>query len=58
MKVFQSGTFKKRVRALGKPEKKILDNQIRKILENSAIGQEKKGDLKGVFVHKFKIRAT
>ncbi|MCD4748245.1 MAG: type II toxin-antitoxin system RelE/ParE family toxin [Thermoanaerobaculales bacterium] len=31
---------------------------LRKILKDPAVGQEKKGDLKGVFVHKFKIHAT
>ena len=58
MKVIQSGSFKKRVRRFRKQEKSILDNQIRKILENPTIGREKRGDLKGVFVHKFKIHAT
>lgn len=58
MKILQSGTFKKRVRGFGKQEKRILDNQIREILKDPAIGQEKKGDLRGVFVHKFKIQAT
>ncbi len=58
MQILQSASFKKKVRQFHKQEKRILDNQIRKILKNSAIGQEKKGNLKGVFVHKFKIHAT
>ena len=41
-----------------KQEKRIVDNQVRKILKDPAIGQEKKGDLRGVFVHKFKIQST
>ncbi len=32
----------------------ILDNQIRKIIGNPSIGDEKKGDLKSVFIYKFK----
>ena len=36
----------------------ILDTQVRKIVGNPEIGQEKKGDLKGVFVFKFKIHTT
>jgi hypothetical protein len=36
----------------------MLDNQIRNILKTPTIGQEKKGDLRGVFVHKFKIHTT
>jgi hypothetical protein len=35
-----------------------LDIQVRRIFENPEIGLEKKGDLKGVFVLKFKIHAT
>jgi len=33
-----------------------LDNEIRKILETPSIGNEKTGDLKNIFVHKFKIK--
>ena len=58
MRILQSGSFRKRVRRFRKREKKILDSEIRKIVKNPAIGQEKKGDLRGVCVHKFKIHAT
>ena len=58
MHILQSSSFKKKVRRFRKQEKQILDKQIRKIVKDPAIGQEKKGDLKGVFVHKFKIHAT
>lgn len=58
MKVVQSPSFRKKVRKFGKREKKILDNQIRKILDNPQIGQEKKSDLKGIFIYKFKIHST
>jgi mRNA-degrading endonuclease RelE of RelBE toxin-antitoxin system len=58
MKILQSGSFKKKVRRFCQQEKKILDTQIRKIVKNPTIGQEKKGDLRGVFVLKFKICAT
>jgi len=58
MQVLQSGSFKKKVRRFRKQEKRILDNEIRKILKDPAIGQERKGDLRGVFVHKFKIQST
>ena len=58
MQILQSGSFKKRARRFRKQEKRILDNQIRKILKDPAVGQEKKGDLRGIFVHKFKIHAT
>jgi hypothetical protein len=34
----------------------ILDEQIRLILENPNIGDEKKGELSEVYMHKFKIK--
>ncbi len=39
-------------------DKPILDHEIRKIAENPHIGDEKKGDLRGIFVYKFKIKTT
>lgn len=56
MKIYQSGLFKRRVKKFKKNEKLILDNEIRKIIQNPSVGTEKKGDLKGVFIHKFKIK--
>lgn len=38
--------------------KAVLDDEIRKIIGDPSIGQEKKGTLKGVFVHKFKIHTS
>ena len=56
MKVIQSRSFEKKVKRFRKHHKKILDKQIQRILDNPAVGQEKKGDLRGVFIHKFKIQ--
>ena len=39
-----------------KQEKMALDEEIRIIADNPSVGLEKKGDLRGVFIHKFKIR--
>jgi len=58
MKIIQSRAFEKRVQRLQKQEKKALDRQIGRIAKDPAIGQEKRGELRGVFVHKFKIQAT
>jgi len=41
-----------------KREKEILDEEIRSMANNPSIGDEKKGDLKGIFVHKFKIKTA
>jgi len=58
MKIFQSRSFEKKVKKFSKQEKKMLDNHVLKIAQNPSIGTEKKGDLRGVFVHKFKIKST
>lgn len=41
-----------------KREKEILDHEIKSIVNNPFIRDEKKGDLKGIFVHKFKIKTA
>ena len=58
MRIIQSRTFEKRVRRFRKQDKRILDQQVRKILREPSVGQEKRGELRGIFVHKFKIHAT
>ena len=58
MKIVQSLSFARRTRRFRKQEKQVLDRQIRAIVVNPGIGQEKRGALRGVFVHKFKIHAT
>ena len=58
MKILQSRQFERKVKKFTKQEKKSLDKQILKIADNPAIGSEKKGDLRGVYVHKFKIKNT
>ena len=55
MKVIQSPSFAKRIKKFKRSQKKQLDHQIRLIIENPHVGEEKKGDLKGIFVQKFKI---
>ena len=54
MKVYQSRSFEKKVKKMSKPEKDLLDREIKRIVEDPSIGEEKKGDLRGVFVHKLK----
>ena len=58
MKIRQSRIFEKSVRQLRKQEKITLDNQIKKIQDNPNIGKRKKGDLCGIYIHKFKIKTT
>jgi len=57
MRVLQSRSFAKKTKRFTKKQKTILDKQIKRILDDSNIGQEKKGNLRGVHVHKFKIES-
>ena len=54
-KVLQTRTFANSKKKLHKNQIKELDNAIRKILENPESGEQKKGDLQGVYVYKCKI---
>ena len=57
MKIYQSRSFENKVKKLSKQEKELLDDEVRKIADNPLIGEEKKGDLRGIYVHKFKIKS-
>ena len=43
---------------MSKSEKDALDREVKRIAEDPSVGEEKKGDLRGVFVHKFKLKTT
>ena len=56
MQIYQSRSFEKKVKKFNGKEKYELDNEIKQIIQNPLIGTEKKGDLRGVFVHKFNLQ--
>ncbi len=56
MKILQSALFERKVKKFSGQEKAELDGHIRRIMENPLTGEEKKGDLRGVFVYKFRLR--
>jgi mRNA-degrading endonuclease RelE of RelBE toxin-antitoxin system len=56
MKVLQSRSFERKVKKFSKSQKLQLDKQVKLIVEDPTIGTEKKGDLRGIHVHKFKIK--
>lgn len=58
MKIYQSRSFEQKVKKMSKQDKETLDQEIRRIAGDPQIGEEKKGDLRGVFVHKFKFKTT
>lgn len=56
IKVMQMPLFKRAYKKLHTNQIKLIDDAIREIIKNPKIGEEKKGDLAGIFVHKFKIQ--
>ena len=58
MNILQSRSFERKVKKFTKRQKNKLDEEVRKIMDKPSIGSEKKGDLRGVYVHKFKIQAV
>ena len=56
MYIEQTLSFKKNVKKLYSNQKEDLDNAIKKLLSNPLAGEEKRGDLAGVRVHKFKMQ--
>ena len=55
MNVRQSSLFRKKVKRFTQAQKALLDNAVCDIMKDPGVGEQKKGDLKGVFVYKFKI---
>ena len=58
MKIIQSPLFARKIKKFHRNQKLKVDDAVRKLVKTPAIGEEKKGDLTGVFVHKFKIKTT
>jgi mRNA interferase RelE/StbE len=58
MAIYQSKSFAQKVKKMRKQEKEILDQEVQRIAQNPSIGEAKKGDLTGVFVHKFNIETA
>ncbi len=55
MDILQSLEFRKVYKKLHSNVRVIVNEQIQLVVQNPSIGEEKKQDLQGVFVHKFKI---
>jgi mRNA interferase YafQ len=51
----QTNTFKKAVKKLSKQDKGILDDEIRVLCQNPLLGEQKKGELLFLRVHKFQM---
>ena len=55
VRILQTPTFKRAVKRLRKQQKQELDEAVRAIAQDPAIGEGKVGGLAGVRVHKFKM---
>ncbi|MDA1089542.1 MAG: type II toxin-antitoxin system RelE/ParE family toxin [Proteobacteria bacterium] len=55
VRILQTPTFKRAVKRLRKQQKQELDEAVRAVAKDPAIGEDKVGDLAGVRVHKFKM---
>ena len=53
--VLQTPTFKKAVKKLKPNQKKELDSAVKALMNKPDLGEQKKGDLAFLRVHKFKI---
>ena len=48
-------SFDRVLKKLHAKDKKVVDEAVRAVATDPSIGEEKRGDLVGVFVHKFKL---
>lgn len=55
LRILDTPSFNRVVKKIHARDKKDIDAVIRAIASNPAIGEEKKGDLLGIFVYKFKL---
>ena len=53
--VLSTASFDRLVKKLHAKDKKVLDTAVVEVAKNLLIGEEKRGDLAGVFVYKFKL---
>ncbi|MDO9465200.1 MAG: type II toxin-antitoxin system RelE/ParE family toxin [bacterium] len=53
--VLQSPLFSRQKKKLHKNQIEVLDREIKKLIKNPEVGEQKKGDLKGIWIHKFKV---
>lgn len=54
VQVLQSAMFKRAYKRLHPDQKADVDDAVADIVRDPTVGEAKKGDLAGVFVHKFK----
>lgn len=53
--VYESRRFEKAIKKLTEAQLKVVEDEIEKIIEDPEIGEQKKGDLAFLRVHKFQL---
>lgn len=53
--IYESRRFEKAIKKLTEAQLKVVEDEIEKIIENPEIGEQKKGDLAFLRVHKFQL---
>lgn len=56
IEVFESNLFSKQLKKLSAYDLRIVEDEIERVIESPEIGEQKKGDLSYLRVHKFKVR--
>lgn len=56
IKVFKTPTFQKVFKKLAEAEKVLVEDEVDKIIDDPDIGEQKKGDLIHLWVHKFNMK--
>jgi hypothetical protein len=55
LRALSTSSFDRLAKKLHAKDKTVLDAAVLEVAKNPLIGEEKRGDLVGVFVHKFKL---
>ena len=55
--ILSTASFNRVVKKLHPKDKKVLDEVVKALAANPTIGEEKRGDLVGVLVYKFKLNS-
>jgi len=56
IEVFESGQYTKDTKKLPLDVLKLVEDEVDRVIDNPEIGEQKKGDLSYLRVHKFKIK--
>ncbi|MEX2381395.1 MAG: type II toxin-antitoxin system RelE/ParE family toxin [Opitutales bacterium] len=56
-RISQTPLFGRKVKKFKKNEKETLDREVQRIMADPDIGAEKKGDLQGIRVHRYKFNS-